>query len=79
MLSWFKSEKKQAQEKAERDARMRAELAIKARQFDEENKHRFEAASEVTDDEPSDASEETTKTPGSKTIYDISTRTSFNF
>ena len=78
MLSWFKSDKKRAQEKSERDAQLRAELAIKARQFDEENKHLFEEKTEVTRAEVVEPEQTQSKKPDI-TIYDVSTRTSFNF
>ena len=51
MFDWLSGEKrraKEARERVERDARLRAELAVKARQFDEENGHQFREETSLT-------------------------------
>ena len=89
MFDWFSGEKRRAKEireKAERDARLRAELAVKARQFDAENRHQFPSVTELTDTRDSlpDAkvllAQEAKQKPASTTtILNYSARTSFNF
>ena len=90
MFDWFSGDKrraKEAMEKAERDARLRAELAVKARQFDEENGQQLREATAMTRSEISQPDPEVLVTPGgeklaaasSSTIHDYSARTSFNF
>ncbi len=93
MFDWFSSDKRRAreiQEKAERDARLRAELAVKAKQFDEENRHQFQSMTEMTNAKASQQEAEVVvnrkekRVPAEKpasttTILNYSARTSFNF
>lgn len=86
MISWFSTNKKpavqsgrnSAVEKAERDARLRAELAIKARQFDEEYNKVVEEKTEDTSVELTSTGEQKKRAHDSITIGDVSARTFFN-
>ncbi len=78
MFSWLSSDKKRAQQKAERDARLRAELAIKAQQFDAENGHLFGESTEITKVDEPETKQEKRKSSTNITIHDISSRTFFN-
>ena len=78
MFSWLTSEKKRAQQKAERDARLRAELAIKAQQFDEENGHLFAESTEITRVDHDQEKPDKNRSSTNITIHDVSSRTFFN-